>query len=47
MLLASYVAPPEKAIVLCVDEKPSIQAFGAGAGAYLEAAQWPRLDPAI
>jgi hypothetical protein len=22
-----YVAPPEKAIVLCVDEKPSIQAW--------------------
>jgi hypothetical protein len=22
-----YVAPPEKAIVLCVDEKPSIQAL--------------------
>ncbi|MGC0397094.1 MULTISPECIES: IS630 family transposase [Bradyrhizobium] len=33
-----YVAPPAKAIVLCVDEKPS-----ASAG-LSEVAQWPRLD---
>src|SRR5229473_651849 len=38
-----YVAPPNKAIVLCVDEKPSIQGFGASAG-LSEVAQWPRLD---
>ena len=38
-----YVAPPEKAIVLCVDEKPSIPGFGASAG-LSEVAQWPRLD---
>src|SRR3979409_1602475 len=37
-----YVAPPEKAIVLCVDEKPSIQALERAQG-YLNA-QWPRLD---
>jgi hypothetical protein len=37
-----YVAPPSKAIVLCVDEKPSIQALeSAGLS---EVAQWPRLD---
>ena len=38
-----YVAPPEKAIVLCVDEKPSISGFGASAG-LSEVAQWPRSD---
>jgi len=27
-----YVAPPEKAIVLCVDEKPSIQALERAQG---------------
>ena len=26
-MVGLYVAPPEKAIVLCVDEKPSIQAL--------------------
>ena len=33
-----YVAPPRKAIVLCVDEKPSIQALERAQG-YLETAQ--------
>ena len=37
-----YVAPPEKAIVLCVDENLR---SGSGASAGLsEVAQWPRLD---
>ena len=40
-----YVDPPAKAIVLCVDEKPSIQAFGAGAR-LSEAAERTRLDRA-
>ena len=38
-----YVAPPEKAIVLCVDEKPSIQALERAQG-YLKVAQRPRPD---
>src|SRR6266540_3868531 len=38
-----YVAPPAKAIVLCVDEKPLDPGFGASAG-LSEVAQWPRLD---
>ena len=38
-----YVAPPEKAIVLCVDEKPSIQALERAQG-YLKLPKWPRLD---
>src|SRR5207245_9072670 len=38
-----YVAPPEKAIVLCVDEKPSIQALERAQG-LSEVTQWPRLD---
>ena len=35
------VAPPTKAILLCVDEKPSIQALERAQG---EVTQWPRLD---
>ncbi|WP_275199667.1 IS630 family transposase [Bradyrhizobium sp. CSA207] len=37
-----YVAPPAKAIVLCVDKKPSMQGLGASAG-LSEVAPWPRL----
>lgn len=37
-----YVAPPAKAIVLCVDEKPSIHALEQRR--LSEVAQWPRLD---
>src|SRR5882672_2081700 len=38
-----YIAPPKKAIVLCVDEKPSIQALERAQG-YFEAAERTRLD---
>ena len=38
-----YVAPPAKAVVLCVDEKALDPGFGASAG-LSEVAQWPRLD---
>jgi hypothetical protein len=27
-----YIAPPENAVVICVDEKPSIQALGRAQG---------------
>ncbi len=29
-IVGLYLNPPENALVLCVDEKPSIQALGAG-----------------
>jgi hypothetical protein len=31
-IVGLYIAPPEKAIVLCVDEKPSIQALERAQG---------------
>ncbi len=40
MSSAYYVAPPAKAIVLCVDEKPSIQALERAQG-YLKLPTWP------
>src|ERR1700747_161077 len=42
-IVGLYVAPPAKAIVLCVDEKPSIQDLERAQG-YLKFAQWPRFD---
>jgi len=46
--LGLYVAPPEKAIVLCVDEKPSIQALERAQGYLkLKNEHWLKAHPNV
>src|ERR1700680_1707403 len=42
-----YMAPPKNAIVLCVDEKPSIQALGAGLFEIAERTRPDRAQPRL
>ena len=45
-IVGLYMAPPDNAVVLAVDEKPSIQALERAQG-YLEAAQRARDDRSV
>ena len=45
-MVGLYLAPPENAVVICVDEKPSIQALeGAGLSEVAQRADAERAQP--